>query len=270
MFESLSRGWAMTKTSFQVLKLDKEILALPLMAAVTMVIAILGIGLGAFGILTGSDVGTLVVLFVIYVVAYTIAIFFNVAVIEMATIRFNGGDPVLKDGLKKASSKFGRIFQWALVAATVGLIFRLLRDQAKDNFLAHLLLGLMEGAWNLVTFFAVPVAVYRDVGPVDAIKGSTSLMKRTFGESITGIATTGIVFFLLGLLGLIPIFIGFAVGGVVFMAMLALAVVYWIVLGAVNSAIDGILVAALFKYANEGTLPKAFTDQGVRAENVAW
>jgi hypothetical protein len=52
--------------------------------------------------------------------------------------------------------------------------------------------------------------------------------------------------------------------------MLVLAVLYWIALGAVNSAIDGILVAALFKYANEGTLPQAFLDQGVRAENVAW
>jgi hypothetical protein len=270
MFESLSRGWAMTKTSFQVLKLDKEILALPLMAAVLMVVAVVGLGFGAFGIGLGGGLGFYAVLFAIYVVVYFIAIFFNAAVIEMATIRFNGGDPVLKDGLKKASSKAGRIFQWALVAATVGLIFRILRDQAKDNFLAQILLGLVEGAWNFVTFFAVPIAVYRDVGPVDAIKGSTRLVKRTFGETATGLVTTGLVFFVLGLLGLIPLFIGFLIGGPVFIAMLVLAVLYWIALGAVNSAIDGILVAALFKYANEGTLPQAFLDQGVRAENVAW
>jgi hypothetical protein len=270
MFASLSRGWHMTKSSFHVLKLDKEILALPLMAAVLMVVAVVGLGFGAFGIGLDGGLAFYAALFAIYVVVYAIAIFFNVAVIEMATIRFNGGDPVLKDGLKKAWSKAGRIFQWAIVAATVGLIFRMLRDQARDNFLAQILLGLMEGAWNLVTFFAVPIAVYRDVGPFQAIKGSTSLMKRTFGESITGIATTGIVFFVLGLLGLIPLFIGYLIGGPVFIAMLVLAVVYWIALGAVNTAIDGILVAALYKYANEGVMPQVFQDQGIRAEQVAW
>ena len=270
MFASLSRGWAMTKTSFKVLKLDKEILALPLMSAVLMVIAVVGLGFGAFGI--GAEGGLLfyVALFAIYVVVYAIAIFFNAAVIEMATIRFNGGDPVLKDGLKKSWSKLGRIVQWAFVAATVGLIFRILRDQARNNFLAQILLGLMEGAWNIVTYFAVPIAVYRDVGPMDAIKGSTGLVKRTFGESLTGIVATGLVFFLLGLLGLIPFFIGMMMANAFGFVLMALAVVYWIALSAINVAVDGILVAALFKYANEGVLPQAFTDQGVRATDVAW
>ncbi|HET6404136.1 MAG TPA: DUF6159 family protein [Candidatus Thermoplasmatota archaeon] len=260
----------MTKTSFKVLKLDKEILALPLMSAVLMVIAVVGLGFGAFGI--GTDGGLLfyAALFAIYVVVYAIAIFFNAAVIEMATIRFNGGDPVLKDGLKKSWSKLGRIIQWAFVAATVGLIFRILRDQAKNNFLAHLVLGLMEGAWNIVTYFAVPIAVYRDVGPMQAIKGSTGLVKRTFGESLTGIVTTGLVFFLLGLLGLIPFFLGILMGGAFGLVLMALAVVYWIALSATNVAIDGILVAALYKYANEGVLPQAFRDQGVQAADVAW
>ncbi|HVM45261.1 MAG TPA: DUF6159 family protein [Candidatus Thermoplasmatota archaeon] len=260
----------MTKTSFKVLKLDKEILALPLMSAVLMVIAVVGLGFGAFGI--GADGGLLfyAALFAIYVVVYAIAIFFNAAVIEMATIRFNGGDPVLKDGLKKSWSKLGRIIQWAFVAATVGLIFRILRDQAKNNFLAHLVLGLMEGAWNIVTYFAVPVAIYRDVGPLDAIKGSTGLVKRTFGESLTGIIATGLVFFLLGLAGAGVAFVLFLAVPQLALVWIALAVVYWVALAATNVAIDGILVAALYKYANEGVLPQAFVDQGVKPTELAW
>lgn len=271
MFESLSRGWSLTKTSFKVLSLDKEILALPLMAGVMMIFAVLGIGYGAFGVLGDSGLLTYLGIFLIYVAVYAIAIFFNAAVIEMATIRFNGGDPVIKDGLKKAWSKVNRIVQWAVVAATVGLIFRILRDQAKDNFLAQILLSFMEGAWNLVTFFAVPIAVYQDVGPVDAIKGSTRMVKRTFGESLGGIFTTSLLFFVLGLVALIPLAIGFFSGSPgLFLAMLVLAVVYWIGLAAVNSAIDGILVAALYKYANEGVMPQAFADAGVSAENLAY
>jgi hypothetical protein len=271
MFESLSRGWALTKTSFGVLKLDKEILALPLMAGVLMGLAVVGLGFGAFGLLQGAGLVQYLALFGVYVVVYAIAIFFNAAVMEMATIRFNGGDPTLKDGLRKAWSKVGRIVQWALVAATVGLIFRILRDQAKDNFLAQILLGLMEGAWNLVTFFAIPIAVYQDVGPMDAIKGSTRLVKRTFGETVSGMWTTGIVFFVLGLLGLIPFLLGvMVVGGVAGLGLITIAVLYWIGLSAINSAIDGILVAALYKYANEGVMPQAFRDSGFDGRNMAW
>lgn len=270
-FESVSRGWRLTKVSFKVLSLDKEILALPLLAGVLMIAAVLGVGYGAFGILTDSSPATLLVIFGIYVLVYAISIYFNAAVIEMATIRFNGGDPVLADGFRLANKRLGRILQWAVVAATVGIIFRILRDQAKDNFLAQILLNFLEFGWNIATFFVVPVAVYQDVGPFDAIRGSMGMMKRTWGESLTGIATTGIVFFLLGLLGLIPIAIGFASGSFgVLVAMIVLAVVYWVALAAVNSAVDGILVAGLYKYANEGRLPEAFENAGVEAQQLAW
>ena len=272
MFESISRGWRLTKASFKVLSLDKEILALPLFAGVLMIAAVLGLGYGAFGIglFDGGLLG-LLALFAIYVVVYAITIYFNAAVIEMATIRFNGGDPVLKDGFALANKRLVRILQWAVIAATVGIIFRILRDQAKDNFLAQILLSFLEFGWNIATFFVVPVAVYQDVGPFDAIRGSMGMMKRTWGESLTGIATTGIVFFVLGLLGLIPLAIGFLSGSaVLFMVMLAVAVVYWVGLAAVNSAIDGILVAGLYKYANEGRLPEAFRDAGIEAQQLAW
>jgi hypothetical protein len=223
--------------------------------------------------LSGNDVATYATVFVIYVAVYAVSIFFNAAVIEMATIRFNGGDPVLKDGLRKSWSRIGRILQWAVVAATVGLIFRILRDQAKDNILARILVSFLEFGWNVAVFFVVPIAVFQDVGPFDAIKGSMGLMKRTWGESLVGVATTGFIFFLLGLLGLIPLFLAFAFAPVslaLAILFVAVAVVYWIVLAAVNSAIDGILVAGLYKYANEGSMPQVFADQGIRAENMAW
>lgn len=271
MFESISRGWRLTKASFKVLSLDKEILALPLFAGVLMIATVLGLGYGAFGLFNDGGPVFLLVLFAAYVLVYGIAIYFNAAVIEMATIRFNGGDPVLKDGFALANKRIVRILQWAVIAATVGLIFRILRDQAKDNFLAQILLSFLEFGWNIATFFVVPVAVYQDVGPFQAIRGSMGMMKRTWGESLTGIATTGIVFFVLGLLGLIPLFIGFASGSAtVFVVMIAIALVYWVALAAVNSAVDGILVAGLYKFANEGRLPEAFKDAGIEAQQLAW
>ena len=268
MFQSLSRGWTMTKASFKVLSLDKEILVLPLMAGVLMIAAVVGVGYGAFGLglVTGGP-GALLTLFLIYLVAYTIIIFFNAATIEMATIRFNGGDPVLKDGLKKASSKFNRIVQWALLAATVGLILTLLRQAARDrdSFLGQLLVGLIEGAWNIMTFFAVPLSIYQDLGPIDAVKASFSRVKRTFGESVSGMATTGIIFFLLGIPGALLIYFG--AGNLVLMAI---GVVWVVTVAALNMAISAILVAALYKYSTDGNMPEAYTRQGIEAQSLAW
>lgn len=268
MFESLSRGWTMTKASFKVLSLDKEILVLPVLAGVIMLAAVVGVGYGAFGLgLVASGGGALLTLFLIYLIAYTAVIYFNAATIEMATIRFNGGDPVLMDGLKKASSKFGRIVQWAIVAATVGLIFAILRQMARDrdSFFGQLLVGFMETAWNVATFFVVPLAVYQDLGPLDAIKASTRRVKRTFGESVSGMATTGIVFFLLGIPGALLLYLG--AGNLVLMAIGA---VWIIVVAALNMAVSGILVAALYKYSTDGNMPEAYTNQGIQAESLAW
>src|SRR5687768_12165562 len=118
MFASISRGWALTKTSFRVLKLDKEILLLPVLSALTM-LAVIVVGIVALsGVSLAPDGSwvTLLALFGFYVVGYFVVLFFNAAVIECAMIRFNGGDPVVRDGLRKAWSRKGRILQWAVVA----------------------------------------------------------------------------------------------------------------------------------------------------------
>ena len=269
MFQSLSRGWAMTKTSFQVLKLDKEMLVLPLLSGVLWLAAVVALSLGAIPLLDAQSPLIYLYVFGGWVLTYTIVLFFNTAVIEMATIRFNGGDPVVMDGLKKSASRFGRIVQWALIAATVGLILRILRDQARDNFIAQLLISFVEGAWHIVSYFALPIAIYRDVGPIAALKGSTSLVKRTFGESVGGIVTTGFVFLGLYLAGALVGFLLFLVG-IPLLVVFALVGVYVMLVLAVQTAVNGILVAALYKYATEGTLPQAFTERGVTAEQVAW
>ena len=279
LLERIARGWRLTKASFRVLNLDKEILALPMIAGVLMIVALVGFGWGAFGLglfpEEGITAAGLLALFGIYVLVYAISIYFNVAVIEMATIRFNGGDPVLKDGFRFASRRVTRIVQWALVAATVGIIFRILRDYAREHlgFLGQLLVGFLEAGWGLATFFVVPIAVYQDVGPFQAIKGSTRMMKRTWGESMGGIITTGIIFLLLGLVGILPIVAGvmllptsFTLG----LVLVATGLVYWIVLTAVHVAVDGILVAGLYKFANEGRLPEAFEEAGIEAQQLTW
>lgn len=74
------------------------------------------------------------------------------------------------------------------------------------------------------------------------------------------------MFFALGLLGLVPVVLAFVVGsGTLIVAAIVVALVYWGVLAAANTAIDGILKAALFRFAETGEMPGGFEAADPRA-----
>jgi hypothetical protein len=261
MFARLRRGWELTKASFRVLKLDKEILVLPVLAFLSIVIGVAawaGLGLAVLGVPAGEPGASyFLFFFAAYVTIAFAGTFFLAATIEMASIRLDGGDPVVRDGLAKAWEKKTKLLGWALVSATVGLLLRALRQRAEG--LGRLLGAFLEMGWAIATFFAVPALVYRDVGPIGAVKESGRIVKQTWGEAAAGVVSTGIVFLALGLAGLVPIVLGLLAGSGIALAVgFAIAVVYWIVLAAANSAVDGILKAALYRYAETGQVPEGF------------
>ena len=113
-------------------------------------------------------------------------------------------------------------------------------------------------AWSLATYLVVPVLVTRGVGPIDAIKDSTRILKRTWGEQIAG--TIGIGFFF-GIITVvysliaIPVFIILAIAKtpLIFLLILAgLIVLGYIVLALISSALKGIYSAALYRFATTG------------------
>lgn len=264
MFARIRRGWELTKASFKVLQLDKEILVLPVLAFVSLIVGVLAwaaIGfatLGSLG-LTGGATTTMhyVLYFCMYVTTAFVGTFFLAATIEMASIRLEGGDPVVRDGLAKAWEKKGKLLGWAVVTATVGMLLRLLRERARG--LGRFVGAFLELGWAVATFFAVPVLVYQDVGPFGAVKQSGKMMKDTWGEAGSGVVSVGIVFIVLGLLGIVPIALGVVVGtGLAIGVGIAVAVLYWGLLAAMNSAVDGILKAALYRFAETGEIPEGF------------
>lgn len=270
MFARIRRGWELTKASFRVLEKDKEMLWLPVMAFVSVVV-----GLGAWALVGLATIGLpggqatvlhYVLLFAMYVTSAFAGTFFLAATVEMASLRMDGKDPTLKDGLSRAWSKKGRLFAWAVVAATVGILLRVIRQRAR-GLLGQVLGALLELGWAVATFLVVPVLVHRDIGPIDAVKASMGMVRDTWGEAATGVTATGIIFVLLGLLGLVPIALGIVAGSTaLFVAGVLVALAWWALLAAGNSAVSGILKAALYRYADTGELPEGF--EAARAENL--
>ena len=261
------RSWALTKYSFQVLRSDKELLVFPLVASIaaimvaaTFVLPMFGLGL--FENMDGSRSFELYVWgFAFYLVQYFVIFFFNSALVGAAMIRLDGGDPTVSDGLRIARSKWKQILGYAAIAATVGLILRALEQRA--GFLGRIVIGFIGVAWTVATFLTVPLLVARDIGPVDAVKESANLLKKTWGESLIGNGGIGLVMSLFnvalmvvggGIVALLAIqglsSLAIAVGVVVVLAVIVTALVH--------SALSGIYSAVLYRYAVAGDAPQGF------------
>ena len=274
MFEKLSRSWILVKASAAVLKEDKKLLVYPALSAVcTVIVAASFFVPAAFaGVFTRNmgdhlTPGRALLLFAFYLVQYSVIIFFNSALVAAALIRLRGGEPTLADGFNAAKARLPAILGYAAIAATVGMILRSLQERA--GFIGRWVIGLIGMAWSLATFLVVPILVNSDVGPVDAIKHSAELLKRTWGENLLGTVGIGVVF---GLLSVVVVLVGVllvipAIGSqsaVAIGAVCALIVLAVILIALVQSALQGIYAAAIYRYAEEGATSPGF-DQALIA-----
>ncbi len=104
---------------------------------------------------------------------------------------------------------------------------------------------------------------------MEAVKRSADLLKKTWGEQIVGNFSIGLVFGLLAvlvaLLG-IPVFILVAsTHSPMLIALTALLfVLMFVLLGLISSTLNGIYVAAVYRYAAEGEASGFFSEEMVR------
>ncbi|MEZ5544583.1 MAG: DUF6159 family protein [Lysobacteraceae bacterium] len=263
MFERFSRSWGLIKASAGVLSKDKELLVFPLLSSiVTLIVAAAFIlpmfGLGALDGLREDGSGRIspllyAVAFLFYLVQYTVIFFFNSALVGAAMIRLDGGDPTLRDGLRIASGKIVPIIGYAAIAATVGMILRAIQERA--GFVGRIVSGFLGVAWTVASFLVVPVLVSRDIGPIDAVKESALLLKKTWGENLIGQGGVGLVFgfiFVALTLAGVAAIVGAAFTGSAIVIGIAVAavVIALLVAALIQAALSGIYSAALYRYAS--------------------
>ena len=200
--------------------------------------------------------------FLFYLSQYFVIFFFNAALVGAAMIRLNGGDPTVSDGLRIAARDSCRSLATRAIAATVGLILRVIEERA--GFIGRWIAGLLGVAFTVATFLTVPILVSSNVGPVDAVKESAALLKKTWGENVVGNVGMGLVFFLVYLsvigIGMLFVFLVAETGSealiITVTAMLVLAVV---ALALLHAALQGVYSAALYRYATEGDAGGSFS-----------
>ncbi len=246
----IGRSFQLTGQSYRILMQDKELMVLPLISGSVIMMAVAAFAVG-FGVdaskLQARGPELYLPMFLLYVVTYTVGIFFQAAVIAGATERMRGGNPTIGSALAAASARIGSILMWAIVAATVGMLLRVIHDRLA--FVGKIIVSLIGAVWSLATFFVVPVLVLEQGNVRESFWRSNEVFKKTWGETVVGGINLGVAAFcawvtLIAVSGLAAMLIGtpalalFAAGGVFLMVFF--------------SALQGVYVASLYRYATDG------------------
>ena len=271
MFDKFSRSWMLVKASAAVLRSDKELLVFPLLSGLAAMVVVATFIVPVFALGTfenGIGVAGAVLGFVLYLCQYFVIFFFNAALVGAAIIRLEGGDPTLADGFNAAKSRLGPIVGYAAIAATVGLLLQALKNK-DSNIIVRMIGSGLGVAWTLSTFLVVPVLVQQNIGPIDAIKESVKLLKRTWGENAIGTVGLGLAFGLMmfGVIiaGLLLAFLSAQVSAALAVAIVVITVLAAVSLAVVQSALSAIYSAALYRYATVGEAPQGFEAIGLQA-----
>jgi hypothetical protein len=269
---TFSRSLALTKQSWSVLKENPQLALFPLISGVVTLIVLASFAVPGFFLISnmhvdqsGNPTGQMqpayyAFMFAFYLVSYFVVIFFNSGLVTCANEIFAGRPCTFKDGMRNAFSHIGSIFCYAFIAATVGMILKTVAERA--GFVGSIIARVLGFGWTLLTYFVAPILVIENKGPVQAIKDSGSMLRKTWGENIIVNTSLHLIFSLIAMVAIIPIGIGvylLATGAMIIGAMTIVGGIFFILLvSLISSTLTGVFQTALYLYAKTGYLPAVY------------
>jgi Family of unknown function (DUF6159) len=273
-FDRLRAGWTAGKSCFEVLRNDKRLIVFPILSGLSALVVLLSFGIPLAIIkpaflsavmderhvdLQHTPIWFWIVAFLFYFCNYFVIYFFNAALVHCAISHFRREPVPPSEGLRAAGRRFPELLAWAFVSATVGLILKLIENA--NEKIGSFVSAILGSAWTVVTYFVVPVLVVERVGPMQAIQRSWQILRKTWGESIGGHIGVGwalLPFWLLGVLVAVLGALAMMKSAVLGVALVAIAILYFLALGLVDATLKGILLGALYLYSTNGEVPEEF------------
>jgi hypothetical protein len=281
----------LTKAAWTGLKLDKELAVLPVIGTTVGIgIIIAAIALAVLTAQTGLFFPTEIpasadqetgfaftvwgyaLLAAVGLLLAAVSTFVSGAVIHGALQRFQGNDPSIKSSIAAAWSRLGSLTAFAAFSFVIGNIISFIASRLP--FIGGMVVEWLAGAaWNVASFFALPVIVSSDrpVGPVKATKGSIAIIKQVWGESLIANVGIGLIAFLTVILYTIvsSVVIGVASSvlvapSAVLIVLSVLALIGLLVIALVFSMLSAYIKAAIYYFATTGESPVTFNSQLLR------
>lgn len=261
----LKIGFAMARRSGRVLRSHPKLFTFPLLGGLSGIVFIATLLGGLyFTEPFTQDPGTMMyaTLFIAYLLETFVASFFTAALVAATRTVFHGDEPSIRRALVAAWQRKLPLLAWSLVAAVIGVIIRLI--ESENNIVAQIIAGIFAVAWSVMTFFVVPVIVFRNPSITEMFEESARTFKNTWGESIGALGTIDVVtlFLMLGgvILGGVTFVVTTGLGTIQLLATLLIGGTAVSVGLLVGKALSGIAKTALYVYASETTAPEQFDD----------
>ena len=276
-FDTIARGWAISKLSFGVIWRDPELLVYMFISSIMLGLTIFAGALPGIGyerqmpmfdwaMTTDPDTGETMAtvpylgwIFITYALGATFVVFWNCAITYSAHMRLTDGDPRFMTGISAAMRHLPTIVAWGIITGIFGILMRLIRDAAANSknpamqVVGAIFAFIAETAWWITTFFIIPMIVLEGKGVRDAFNSSKGLFVKTWGENITSSLGVGLIGFLLVILafavGIPLILVDLVLPGIVAIVVLMLLAILW-----TNTA-EVVVVAALYEFAKTGEMP---------------
>jgi hypothetical protein len=264
MGERFARSMALARESINVLRQNPSLMWFPVISGFVTLLLSVSFFVPLYMITGGKNIEKVnpavgyPLMAVFYLVSYFVVIFFNAGLVSCAHQSLMGRKVTFSDGLVAAAKHLPAIAGWALIAATVGMILQFIAE--RTGLIGRIVVGLLGAAWNVVTYFVVPIIVIDNGSPVAAVKKSGGMLRKTWGENLMGNAGIGLVLGIAACVPILPIVLCFMTGSVVLgLAICGFAVLYWLALAIMGASMQGVYQTALYVYAETGAIPEGFT-----------
>jgi len=257
---SAPTGKQLLRASFGLFRQNRKMIWLPVLSGAASAVAFLAVsGVVAWPLLRAYGPSPLSVLYLLPgIMASTfVGVYFNVALAFAANEQIEGRTIGVRQALGMAWSRRRVVFSWALLSAVIGTVI-----QAVESRLGVFgrLLGILGGlAWAVATFLVVPVLAFEDVGPIEALKRSSHLIRTTFGTIARGALRFGVLVVGWILLAVVVTVVGVAVAAsgapLLGVPIAVLGVIGFFVISMYLAAASMYMRTILYRYATHKPLP---------------
>jgi hypothetical protein len=258
----IRRSWTIATTSWQVLRAERGLLVLSVVAHALALVAaatvfFVGLAVAQTWAVVEAEAAGWVVVAVAFLVGGALVVVGQAAVVAGALQRMDGVEVGPASAVRGLRGRVGALLAWALIAIGVGRVLEAVRRRGGSAGSTAATGG--RFAFRVASFLALPVIVAEGRGAVSALRRSWELLKRTWGENVT--FNVGLK--LLGALMLAPAVLGLVGADRVGLTPLpptlaSLGVAYVVLVVAGVSALSGVYKAALYRWSTGGDVDDAF------------
>ena len=175
--------------AFNALKKDTRVLLVPLIAMLVNIVFFVGFIISwillipAMNIYNATNTVDFVLGAVLYLAFACTQVFSQAILMSAANDIFEGKPADLSAAVRKAFSRFGSLFLFAVLEATVGLILRAIAERLQG--IGGALLRFIGGlAWSIASYFAIPGILFDGLSPFKSIGESGRLIKAKWGTAM--------------------------------------------------------------------------------------